>query len=173
MQPIIHSLLKYHNDKYNFWYVKSKHFSLLQDGSTNSSPVFSSAENSFDKSKLVVRDLFPNISKKKKKMLHNARNCGYGWIIGQTSLWWYSLLSSRQNSSQSSLDDSFDQFDGSESQSLQDQPLHRPQRGERSTPVVNPLRYVYLLNSTPSQYYKCYLYLESSCMIEKSYISVC
>lgn len=32
--------------------------SLLQDGSTNSSPVFSSAENSFDKSKLVVRDLF-------------------------------------------------------------------------------------------------------------------
>lgn len=57
----------------------------LEDGSTNSSPVFSSAENSFDKSKLV-------------------------------------------NSSQSSLDDSFDQFDGSESQSLQDQPLHRPLR---------------------------------------------
>ncbi|XP_059197096.1 GRAM domain-containing protein 2B isoform X2 [Centropristis striata] len=57
----------------------------LEDGSTTSSPVFSSAENSFDKSKLV-------------------------------------------NSSQSSLDDSFDQFDGSESQSLQDQPLHRPHR---------------------------------------------
>ncbi|XP_033478224.1 GRAM domain-containing protein 2B isoform X3 [Epinephelus lanceolatus] len=57
----------------------------IEDGSTNSSPVFSSAENSFDKSKLV-------------------------------------------NSSQSSLDDSFDQFDGSESQSLQDQPLHRPHR---------------------------------------------
>ncbi|KAG7217468.1 hypothetical protein INR49_021470 [Caranx melampygus] len=56
-----------------------------KDGSTNSSPVFSSAENSFDKSKLV-------------------------------------------NSSQSSLDDSFDQFDGSESQSLQDQPLPRPHR---------------------------------------------
>ncbi|XP_069558400.1 GRAM domain-containing protein 2B isoform X2 [Brachyistius frenatus] len=55
----------------------------LEDGSTNSSPVFSSAENSFDKSKLV-------------------------------------------NSSQSSLDDSLDQFDGSESVSLQDQPLHRP-----------------------------------------------
>ncbi|XP_037626234.1 GRAM domain-containing protein 2B isoform X2 [Sebastes umbrosus] len=57
----------------------------IEDGSTNSSPVFSSTENSFDKSKLV-------------------------------------------NSSQSSLDDSFDQFDGSESQSLQDQPLHRPHR---------------------------------------------
>ncbi|XP_008290427.1 GRAM domain-containing protein 3 isoform X4 [Stegastes partitus] len=57
----------------------------IEDGSTNSSPVFSSAENSFDKSKLVT-------------------------------------------SSQSSLDDSFDQFDGSESQSLQDQPLHRPHR---------------------------------------------
>ncbi|KAL7397721.1 hypothetical protein ABVT39_027073 [Epinephelus coioides] len=57
----------------------------IEDGSTNSSPVFSSAENSFDRSKLV-------------------------------------------NSSQSSLDDSFDQFDGSESQSLQDQPLHRPHR---------------------------------------------
>ncbi|XP_040896678.1 GRAM domain-containing protein 2B isoform X2 [Toxotes jaculatrix] len=57
----------------------------LEDGSTNSSPVFSSAENSFDKSKLV-------------------------------------------NSSQSSLDDSFDQFDGPQSQSLQDQPQHRPHR---------------------------------------------
>ncbi|KAM9849099.1 GRAM domain-containing protein 2B isoform 2-T2 [Aulostomus maculatus] len=53
----------------------------LECGSTNSSPIFSSAENSFDKSKLV-------------------------------------------NSSQSSLDDSFDQFDGSESQSLQNRPLH-------------------------------------------------
>ncbi|XP_035508970.1 GRAM domain-containing protein 2B isoform X2 [Morone saxatilis] len=57
----------------------------IEDGSTNSSPIFSSAENSFDKSKLV-------------------------------------------NSSQSSLDDSFDQFNGSESQSLQEQPLHRPHR---------------------------------------------
>ncbi|TDH08677.1 hypothetical protein EPR50_G00100230 [Perca flavescens] len=57
----------------------------LEDGSTNSSPIFSSAENSFDKSKL-------------------------------------------ENSSQSSLDNSLDQFDGSESQSLQDQPPHRPLR---------------------------------------------
>ncbi|XP_054458391.1 GRAM domain-containing protein 2B isoform X2 [Anoplopoma fimbria] len=57
----------------------------LEDGSATSSPVFSSTENSFDKSKLV-------------------------------------------NSSQSSLDNSFDQFDGSESQSLQDQPLHRAHR---------------------------------------------
>ncbi|XP_029003413.1 GRAM domain-containing protein 2B isoform X2 [Betta splendens] len=59
----------------------------LEDGSTNSSPLFSSADHSFDKSKLV-------------------------------------------NSSQSSLDDSLDQFDGSESQSLQDQLLHRPDRDE-------------------------------------------
>lgn len=44
--------------KYNFKCIKSKRVSLLQDGSTNSSPVFSSADNSFDKSKLVVRDLF-------------------------------------------------------------------------------------------------------------------
>ncbi|XP_060889809.1 GRAM domain-containing protein 2B isoform X2 [Labrus mixtus] len=57
----------------------------IEEGSTNSSPIISSAENSFDKSKLV-------------------------------------------NSSQSSLDDSFDQFDGSESRSLQEQPLHRPHR---------------------------------------------
>ncbi|XP_034737530.1 GRAM domain-containing protein 2B isoform X4 [Etheostoma cragini] len=57
----------------------------LEDGSTNSSPIFSSAENSFDKCKL-------------------------------------------ENSSESSLDNSFDQFDGSESQSLQDQPLHGPHR---------------------------------------------
>ncbi|XP_061539982.1 GRAM domain-containing protein 2B isoform X2 [Phycodurus eques] len=53
----------------------------LEDRSTNSSPVISSAEHSFDKSKLV-------------------------------------------NSSQSSLDGSFDQFDGSEPQALQDKPLH-------------------------------------------------
>lgn len=33
------------------------HFCLFQDGSTNSSPVFSSAENILDKSKLVVRYL--------------------------------------------------------------------------------------------------------------------
>ncbi|XP_004562066.3 GRAM domain-containing protein 2B [Maylandia zebra] len=55
----------------------------LEDVSANSSPLFSSAENSFDKNKLV-------------------------------------------NSSQSSLDDSFDQFNGSKSQTLQeDHPLHR------------------------------------------------
>ncbi|XP_026201798.1 GRAM domain-containing protein 2B isoform X1 [Anabas testudineus] len=59
----------------------------LENGSTNSSPLFSSTEHSFEKSKLV-------------------------------------------NSSQSSLDDSLDLFDGSESQSLQDQLLHRPQREE-------------------------------------------
>ncbi|XP_031715546.1 GRAM domain-containing protein 2B isoform X1 [Anarrhichthys ocellatus] len=57
----------------------------LEDGSTNSSPIFSSAENSFDKMKLVT-------------------------------------------SSQSSLDDSFYHFDSSETQSVQDQPLHRPHR---------------------------------------------
>ncbi|XP_062251407.1 GRAM domain-containing protein 2B isoform X2 [Platichthys flesus] len=55
----------------------------IEDGSTNSSPIFSSAETSFDKSKLV-------------------------------------------NSSLSSLDDGFDQFDGSVSQSLPDQPLYKP-----------------------------------------------
>ncbi|XP_038571547.1 GRAM domain-containing protein 2B isoform X1 [Micropterus salmoides] len=81
-------------DKYLFVSLRNREscFQLLrsvcpqiEEGSTNSSPVFSSAENSFDKSKLV-------------------------------------------NSSQSSLDDCFEQFDGSESQSLQDQPLHRPHR---------------------------------------------
>ncbi|KAM8874273.1 GRAM domain-containing protein 2B isoform 2-T2 [Spinachia spinachia] len=61
----------------------------LEDGSTTSSPVFSSAENSFDKIKLV-------------------------------------------NSSQSSLDDGFHQFDGSlESQSPQDQLVHRTHRAHR------------------------------------------
>ncbi|KAF7662292.1 hypothetical protein LDENG_00239990 [Lucifuga dentata] len=57
----------------------------LEDGSTNSSPVFSSAENSFDRSKLV-------------------------------------------NSSQSSLDESLNQYDGSEPQSSQEKPLHIPHR---------------------------------------------
>ncbi|KAM9384996.1 GRAM domain-containing protein 2B isoform 2-T2 [Pholidichthys leucotaenia] len=54
----------------------------LEDGSRNSSPFFSSAENSFDKSQPV-------------------------------------------NSSQSSLDDGFDQLDGSESQTTQDESLRR------------------------------------------------
>ncbi|XP_076583186.1 GRAM domain-containing protein 2B isoform X2 [Chaetodon auriga] len=81
-------------DKYLFVSLRNREscFQLLrsvcpqiEDGSTNSSPVFSSAENSFDKSKLV-------------------------------------------NTSQSSLDDSFDQLDGCESQTLQEQRVHRPHR---------------------------------------------
>ncbi|KAF3690788.1 GRAM domain-containing protein 2B GRAM domain-containing protein 3 [Channa argus] len=90
----------------------------LEDASTNSSPVFSSTENSFDKSKLV-------------------------------------------NSSQSSLDDSLDQYDGSESRSLQDHPLHRPHKGgswvwnvtekaksllvQRETSTLNTLLFIYLI----------------------------
>lgn len=57
----------------------------VEDGSTNSSPVFSSAENSFDKSRLV-------------------------------------------NSSQSSLEDSFDIFDGPENPTPPAQPLYRHHR---------------------------------------------
>ncbi|XP_070817701.1 GRAM domain-containing protein 2B isoform X2 [Chaetodon trifascialis] len=81
-------------DKYLFVSLRNREscFQLLrsvcpqiEDGSTNSSPVFSSAENSFDKSKLV-------------------------------------------NTSQSSLDDSFDQLDGCESQTLQEPRVHRPHR---------------------------------------------
>ncbi|XP_023282307.1 GRAM domain-containing protein 2B-like isoform X2 [Seriola lalandi dorsalis] len=79
----------------------------IEDGSTNSSPVFSSAENSFDKSKLV-------------------------------------------NSSQSSLDDSFDQFDGSESQSLQDQPLHRPHREAVPNCNSSPFRSLHMQQSDSS-----------------------
>ncbi|XP_063747525.1 GRAM domain-containing protein 2B isoform X6 [Eleginops maclovinus] len=80
----------------------------IEDGSTNSSPVFSSAENSFDKSKLV------------------------------------------QNSSQSSLDDSFDQFDGSESQSLRDQILHRPLREAVPNGHVPPFRSLHMQQSDSS-----------------------
>ncbi|KAK5869762.1 hypothetical protein PBY51_024456 [Eleginops maclovinus] len=79
----------------------------IEDGSTNSSPVFSSAENSFDKSKLV-------------------------------------------NSSQSSLDDSFDQFDGSESQSLRDQILHRPLREAVPNGHVPPFRSLHMQQSDSS-----------------------
>ncbi|XP_068446193.1 GRAM domain-containing protein 2B isoform X3 [Clinocottus analis] len=68
----------------------------IEDGSTNSSPVFSSADNSFDKSKLV-------------------------------------------NSSQSSLDDSFDHFDGSESQSSKDQPPRKAHR--EAEPKANGLTF--------------------------------
>ncbi|XP_074525047.1 GRAM domain-containing protein 2B isoform X2 [Halichoeres trimaculatus] len=79
----------------------------IEDASTNSSPIFSSAENSFDKSKTV-------------------------------------------NSSQSSLDDSFDQFDGSESQSLQDQPLHRPLREAVPNGNVSAFRSLHMQPSESS-----------------------
>lgn len=42
------------------------------------------------------------------------------------------LSMSPQNTSLSSLDDSVDQFDGSESQSSQHQPLQKAHRGQRS-----------------------------------------
>ncbi|XP_034069029.1 GRAM domain-containing protein 2B isoform X2 [Gymnodraco acuticeps] len=80
----------------------------IEDGSTNSSPIFSSAENSFDKSKLV------------------------------------------QNSSQSSLDDSFDQFDGSESRSLREQILHRPHREAVPNGHVPPFRSLHMQQSDSS-----------------------
>ncbi|XP_010769207.1 GRAM domain-containing protein 3 isoform X3 [Notothenia coriiceps] len=80
----------------------------IEDGSTNSSPIFSSAENSFDKSKLV------------------------------------------QNSSQSSLDDSFDQFDGSESQSLREQILHVPHREAVPNGHVPPFRSLHMQQSDSS-----------------------
>ncbi|XP_047443262.1 GRAM domain-containing protein 2B isoform X2 [Mugil cephalus] len=79
----------------------------LEDGSTNSSPVFSSAENSFDKSKLV-------------------------------------------NSSQSSLDDSFDQFDGAESQSLQEEPQLRPQRESVTSGKASTLRRMHMQQTESS-----------------------
>ncbi|XP_058495068.1 GRAM domain-containing protein 2B isoform X1 [Solea solea] len=74
----------------------------LEDGSTNSSPVISSTEASFDKSKLV-------------------------------------------NSSLSSLDDSYDQVDGSESQSMMDQPLLRPVLCRETVPNGNGSRVKALL----------------------------
>ncbi|KAK5907142.1 hypothetical protein CesoFtcFv8_005022 [Champsocephalus esox] len=80
----------------------------IEDGSTNSSPIFSSAENSFDKSKLV------------------------------------------QNSSQSSLDDSLDRFDGSESRSLQEQILHRPRREAVPNGHVPPFRSLHMQQSDSS-----------------------
>ncbi|XP_033937121.1 GRAM domain-containing protein 2B isoform X2 [Pseudochaenichthys georgianus] len=79
----------------------------IEDGSTNSSPIFSSAENSFDKSKLV-------------------------------------------NSSQSSLDDSLDRFDGSESRSLQEQILHRPRREAVLNGHVPPFRSLHMQQSDSS-----------------------
>ncbi|KAM6962528.1 GRAM domain-containing protein 2B [Aplochiton taeniatus] len=69
----------------------------LEDSSTNSSPLFSSAESSFDKGKLV-------------------------------------------NSSQSSLEDSFDQLDGSEQGPLLKPPSPRPQREHVSTETGSSFR---------------------------------
>ena len=118
----------------HFYRVKSKHSPLLQDGSTNSSPVLSSAENSFIKSKLVVRAFclkchwahyVPIFKYYRIFFNHRIDKC----IIFIAFLSW-------QNTSQSSLDDSFDQLDCSESQSVQEPPLYRPQRGERSIFIV-------------------------------------
>lgn len=90
----------------------------LQVGSTNSSPMFSSPENSFDKTKPVV-----------------SLPSRYWWFdLGEGgATWWPSHLAvvSDQNTSLSSLDDSFDQLDGSESQSLQEPPLHKAHRGRK------------------------------------------
>lgn len=64
------------------------HFFSPQDGSTNSSPVFSSAENSFDKSKLVVRDLL-------SRLLHNMPFIiSVGIYCWKMPMQWYSFLSS-------------------------------------------------------------------------------
>ncbi|XP_047199010.1 GRAM domain-containing protein 2B isoform X2 [Hippoglossus stenolepis] len=79
----------------------------IEDGSTNSSPIFSSADTSFDKSKLV-------------------------------------------NSSQSSLDDGFDQFDGSVSQSLPDQPLYKPYKEAVPNGNGSAFRSVHLQQSDSS-----------------------
>uniref|UniRef100_A0A3B3HB29 Si:zfos-943e10.1 n=1 Tax=Oryzias latipes TaxID=8090 RepID=A0A3B3HB29_ORYLA len=68
----------------------------VEDASTNSSPLFSSGENSFEKSKL-------------------------------------------ENSSLSSLDDSFDQIDSSESQSVQEQPLQRKASPHSSSSTFSSL----------------------------------
>lgn len=63
------------------------HFFSPQDGSTNSSPVFSSAENSFDKSKLVVRDLL-------LRLLHNMPLIiSVGIYCWKMPMQWYSFLS--------------------------------------------------------------------------------
>ncbi|XP_028259422.1 GRAM domain-containing protein 2B isoform X2 [Parambassis ranga] len=79
----------------------------LEEASRNSSPIFSSAENSFDRSKLV-------------------------------------------NSSQSSLDDSLDQFAGSECQSLPEQPLHRPHREAVANESGSALRGLHMQQSDTS-----------------------
>lgn len=94
----------------------------LQDRSTTSSPVFSSTENSFDKSKLVVR------AAASPPQRDAAGSVAQGDLILSMSL---------QNTSLSSLDDSVDRFDGSESQSSQNQPLQKAHRGQRSPPAVS------------------------------------
>ncbi|KAI4829207.1 hypothetical protein KUCAC02_023267 [Chaenocephalus aceratus] len=55
-----------------------------------------------------------------------------------------------QNSSQSSLDDSLDRFDGSESRSLQEQILHRPRREAVPNGHVPPFRSLHMQQSDSS-----------------------
>lgn len=105
---------------------------LFQDVSANSSPLFSSAENSFDKNKLVVSNSFLHFKTIIVSFCFFLPLCFFVLMV-------FVLCSSYwQNSSQSSLDDSFDQFNGSKFQTLQeDRPLHRLHTGENSAPPLS------------------------------------
>lgn len=72
---------------------------LFQDASTNSSPVFSSAENSFEKGKLVVRDFFLILQNLRCHVFSAIRPKGNICVLfcflnrRSTCWWWFSLLS--------------------------------------------------------------------------------
>lgn len=83
--------------------------------------MFSSTENSFDKSKLVVR--------KHCIMSVNQKQVHLSGLLNHILMTHIGF--SEQNSSQSSLDDSFELFND-EMQSLPAQPLHKQHRGEKS-----------------------------------------
>lgn len=82
----------------------------------------------------------------RREQLQSKQTCGTSPLLtnpnpnpGGDELPDLTLTLTLQNTSLSSLDESVDQFDGSKSQSSQNQPLQRAHRGQRSPSVVSSL----------------------------------
>lgn len=104
--------------------------SHLEDGSANSSPLFSSAENSFDQGKLVVsRSTFTHTH-----TLHLL------WFLCVQL--WLRVCVLLQNSSQSSLTDAYEELDGTDSGLLLQPPPTKLHTGGRKDRLTLYIRYI-------------------------------
>uniref|UniRef100_H3CXI8 Si:zfos-943e10.1 n=1 Tax=Tetraodon nigroviridis TaxID=99883 RepID=H3CXI8_TETNG len=127
-------------DKYLFLSLRNREscFQLLrslcpqiEDGSANSSPVFSSAENSFDKSKPVVGGLLPLLDPPPTVRSAHTRD-----IVPSAPL---------QNTSLSSLDESLDQFASGGSWAWSVTEKAKSLLVQREASTINTLLFIYLI----------------------------